>query len=360
MSSVLITGGDGYLGRQVVERYLAGSDADVILAVRASGPEELAAKSAALADLGKRVSVIPGDLADPRPFAGVDTGSITSVVHSAAITRFNVTEEDARRVNLEGTLKVLDFAARCPQLERISILSTLYATGLASGPISEVATNGAGEFANFYEWSKHECERVVLEQYGGLPWQMLRVATVISHDQSGTVRQFNAFHNTLKLYFYGMLSLLPGSPTTPLYFVDGQFAADAVFSLATSGEGGVFHISHPYESAPTLQQLIDVAFDRFECDESFRRRRVLRPVYADRDAFAIFSDGVGAFASSAVTQAVASVTPFAPQLYVHKEINTDRLSAALGNTTPALATDLVRTTCDWLARTRWGRNSDAE
>ncbi len=360
MSSVLVTGGDGYLGRQVAERYLAGSDACVILAVRASEPGDLAAKSAALAHLGRRVSVIPGDVTGLDPFAGVDVRSITGVVHSAAVTRFNVAEEDARRVNLEGTAKVLEFAARCPNLERISILSTLYSTGLTSGPIAEAPTDGVGEFANFYEWSKHECERLVLERFDSLPWQLLRVATVISHDQSGIVRQFNAFHNTLKLYFYGMLSLLPGSPTTPLYFIDGQFAADAIFSVATSKEGGVFHISHPYESAPTLQRLIDLAFDRFESDESFRRRRVLRPVYADREAFGIFSDGVGAFASSAVTQAVASVTPFAPQLYVHKEISTDRLRAVLGDATPPPATDLVRTTCDWLARTRWGRNLDEE
>ena len=250
MNTVLVTGGDGYLGRQVAERYLAGSDADVIVAVRATEPRDLAAKSAGLADLGRRVTVIPGDVTGVDPFATVDTRSITSVVHSAAVTRFNVAEDDARRVNLDGTAKVLAFASRCPNLERISILSTLYSTGLTSGPVAEVASAGVGEFANFYEWSKHECERLVLDRFDSLPWQLLRVATVISHDQSGIVRQFNAFHNTLKLYFYGMLSLLPGSPTTPLYFIDGQFAADAIFSVATSKDGGVFHISHPLRLGP--------------------------------------------------------------------------------------------------------------
>jgi nucleoside-diphosphate-sugar epimerase len=360
VSSVLVTGGDGYLGREIVQRYLAGSDSQVIVAVRAGGPAELAAKAAALAHLGARVRVIPGDVTGPDPFAGLDPRDVTSVVHSAAVTRFNVTEEDARRVNSEGTKKLLDFAARCPHLETVSILITLYSTGLTSGPIMETTNDGVPEFANFYEWSKHECERVVVEQFDSLPWQLLRVATVISHNQSGMVEQFNAFHNTLKLYFYGMLSLLPGTPSTPLYFIDGQFAADAVFSIATSKKGGVFHVSHGYESAPSLQQLIDLAFDRFECDSGFRRRRVLRPVYADRDAFAIFSQGVGAFASGAVTQAVASVTPFAPQLYTHKEVNTDRLDAVLGHLKPAPAVDLVRSACDYLTQTRWGRNPGEE
>jgi nucleoside-diphosphate-sugar epimerase len=356
LSCVVITGGDGYLGREVALRYLCSTDLEVVLAVRASHAAELAAKRASLGPLAGRVRPVAADLAGDDPLAGVDRRAVSHLVHAGAVTRFNVDRETARRVNLEGTVKVLEFAERCPRLERVSVLSTLYSGGLRPGPLPESPIDADCAFANHYEWSKHEAERAVVERFGALPWQLVRVATVISHDERGVVEQFNAFHNTLKLYYYGMLSLLPGDPCTPLYFVTGRFAADAVVSLATAAEGGVFHVSHPYEYAVTLEELIDVAFERFERDESFRRRRVLRPVYADRAAFEIFAGGVGAFAGEAVAQAVASVTPFAPQLYVHKQVATDRLRAALGEPAPPGPAELARRTCDFLVTTRWGRD----
>jgi nucleoside-diphosphate-sugar epimerase len=357
MTSLLITGGDGYLGRQIVDRYLAGSDLDILVAVRAADATELAMKTERIGQLGPRARVVPVDLTAPDPFADLDARRVTHVIHSAAVTRFNVDHDTARRVNLAGTEKLLEFAARCPNLERVSVLSTVYSSGLTPGPIREAPHDGNTEFANFYEWSKHEAERVLLGRFAQLPWQLLRVATAISHDETGLVRQFNAFHNTLKLYFYGMLSLLPGDPDTPLYLISGKFAADAIFAIASSGQDGVFHVSHSYTSALTLQQLIDKAFDCFGQDDGFRKRRVLRPVYADRESYDIYANGVGAFASPAVTQAVASMNPFAPQLYIHKELSTDRLDAALGQLTPPDTAELVNRTCAYLASTRWGREN---
>ena len=42
---------------------------------------------------------------------------------------------------------------------------------------------------------------------------------MIADDASGAVTQQNAFHNTLKLFYYGLLALMPGACDTPLYFI---------------------------------------------------------------------------------------------------------------------------------------------
>jgi hypothetical protein len=52
---------------------------------------------------------------------------------------------------------------------------------------------------------------------GELPLSVARLATVIADEERGAVTQFNAFHNTLKLFYYGPLSLMPGNPATRLY-----------------------------------------------------------------------------------------------------------------------------------------------
>ena len=74
--AVLITGAGGYLGRLVADRY------------RSSGVEVIGHGRAT------------GDLSAPDPFAGVtdaQRGQVTHVVHSGAITRFDVDRECAQR-----------------------------------------------------------------------------------------------------------------------------------------------------------------------------------------------------------------------------------------------------------------------
>ncbi len=361
MSQTLITGGDGYMGRRVAARILQGGDDEVVLHLRAADAVEFVAKKerldALLGDQAGRVRYLGGDLTDDEPFAALDPRPITTIVHTAAVTRFNVDRDTAQRVNVDGTQRVLGFAERCPGLTSMTMLSTVYSSGLVSGPIPEAPNSGAGGFANFYEWSKWEAERLVLDGHAHLPFRILRLATVIT-DDVGEVTQYNAFHNTLKLYYYGLLSLLPGLPSTPLYFVTGRFATEAVHHLATSpAASGIYHVAHRREESLALGQLIDEAFDCFETHEDFRRRRVLRPLYADAETFGLLSDGVGGFASAAVDQALSSVTPFARQLYIDKDILNDRLRAALPTYEAPEPVELVRRTCEQLVATKWGRHA---
>src|SRR5262249_28275867 len=150
------------------------------------------------------------------------------IIHTAAVTKFNVDSETAESVNIQGAEKLLKFASRCDSLETFGLLSTVYASGLKAGTIEELPLEDVS-FANHYERSKCASETKLMRDFDYLPWRILRVATVIADDHSGCVTQFNAFHNTLKLLYYGLLSLIPGNPGTPLYFVTGDFVANAVF-----------------------------------------------------------------------------------------------------------------------------------
>lgn len=332
---ILITGADGYLGSRLARRLLERTDARLVLWGRSDG-----------------------DLGDPEPFAQVDPRDIRAIVHTAAVIRFNVEREIAENVNVGGARKAMQLAARCPDLDAFLLVSSLYACGLRSGPIEEVRLDDSAGFSNHYEWSKWASEELLHSEFAGLPWKIGRVATVIADDESGTVSQQNSIHNTLKLLFFGLLSILPGDPKVTPYFVTGDFATDSLERILRDGcVRTIHHVAHTKQESATLGELLDIAFEVFERDPTFRARRLLKPLYCDAEAFDLLVEGVADCGGPIVRQALASVAPFARQLFLHKDVRNDRLARTMA---PYRAPDprrLIRNTCQRLVETRWGREA---
>ena len=359
---ILITGANGYLGTRIARRLLDQTEAKLLLWIHAADEKALAEKrvrlESGLAGPSERVRVFGGDLCAETPFASLDGENVTHVVHSAAVTRFNVEQELARAVNREGTRKLLEFARRCAKLEGFDFLSTVYSSGLRTGRIPEEPASDACGFANHYESSKWEAEGLVRERCP-VPWRIVRVCTIIADDDTGAVAQQNAFHNTLKLLYYGLLSLVPGDPGTPLYFVTAEYVAGAMLRLLERRpERAVYHASPDVAGAIGLGELIELAFERFNQAEDFRRRRVLAPLFTDLEAFELLASGVGSgIGGSIVGEAVSSVAPFARQMFVSKEIENARFLEASGSPPPGDSHALIRAVCENLVSTRWGRKA---
>ena len=348
---ILVTGAGGYLGRRLAERLLATSDASLVLWLHRD-----AATPPALARFGDRVQVSSGELGEPDAFAGVDPRELTHIVHAAAVTRFNVEAELADRVNVDGARQVFELASRCPRLEHLVQVSTVYAAGLREGEVAEAPLERAARFANHYERSKWNAEQLLLAQYPQLPATIARVATVIADDLGGPIGQQNAVHNTLRLLFHGLLSLVPGEAGTPVYFVTGQLVVDALAALVRGMQRPrVVHVSHGAAESATLGELVDVAFEVFAADSGFRARRLLKPLLVDAESFELLVSGIDGFGGDAVRQALASVAPFARQLFSAKQVQNDQLRALLPGYVAPPPGELVRRTVETLVETRWGR-----
>lgn len=356
----LITGATGYLGKRVARHCLETTDRPVVLWVRAKDEAALALRRAALeAELGAtapRLTVVGGELTDEAPFARVDASTIGTIVHSAADIRFNVDEVTAQRVNIEGSEKLLRFAQACPRLEAVALLSTAYACGLATGVIEEKRLDGKAGFANHYERSKWTSEETLYDRYDALPWRVCRVATIVADDARGTVTQQNAVHNTFKLLFYGLVSLVPGDPACPMYFVTGDFAARAVMAVLERGEArGIYHVNHTGAEAITLGALMDTAYARFMKDTDFKAKRILPPIMVDQGSFDELTGVAKTLSGEVVNQAVTSMAPFSRQLFVPKDFRNDRLAAIFDGVRGYDARALMERTIDHLVLTRWGK-----
>ncbi len=317
MKKILVTGATGYIGSRIVHSLLQQSDVEIHLVVRPTpGQDRTSALSAKWPQTNIVKHILPlTDLAELRLI------DLTQIIHIAAATRFNISEEEALQSNIRPMQALVRLAQKNNSLQQFIFASTVYSSGKEKGTIKEEALVPAA-FANFYESSKWECENLLMKS--NLNWQIQRIATVIADSPNGNVGQLNAVHNTLKLFYYGLISIIPGIAETPIYLVNGDFVVQSMLQLMSKAPNGKFyHICQPKNQNMTLGQLIDDTFAIYQSDPKFKSRRTLKPLFCDLDSFQKLAKGVQGFQSGILSQAIGSISPFGEQLFIEKDILVD-------------------------------------
>jgi dTDP-4-dehydrorhamnose reductase len=208
---VLLTGATGFIGMELLARYLERTDRRVYALVR--GADERAAArrmERTLCSLfgaehpyAERVVTVRGDLA--RPGLGLrDDGAwlaqqISEIVHGGASVSFELDLEGSRAINVEGTRRVLELSERCHArggLRRLSHISTAYVAGDHAGCFSEDELDVGQSFRNAYEQSKFEAERLVVDARARMPITVLRPSIVVGERDSGWTTSFNVQFTT--------------------------------------------------------------------------------------------------------------------------------------------------------------------
>lgn len=361
MTKILLTGATGYIGHKLLARLLQDRSENLLIPVRASSAEEFQKRCEWVlkglpADLRPRIEFLHSDL-DSLPKALLPyQADLAVIIHNAAKTAFNVDEVTANSVNRDASVALLDFASTCPRLENFTYVSTLYASGMTAGPIREEFFP-APAFANHYERSKWEVEEALRTRYTHLPWRIARVATVIADGAEGMVVQQNAIHNTLKLFYYGLISLLPGKTDTPIHLVDGDFTAAALATVISKGRSqGIYHVCYDQAGSIALGRFIDIAFEEFNQDENFKSRRLLKPLFTDEKSFDTLVTNIKGFGGTVLNQGLSSISPFGRQLFIKKEVSNSALQELLSAYQTPPTEDIVRKTCRYLAQTKFAKN----
>jgi long-chain acyl-CoA synthetase len=308
---MLVTGGAGSAGARILERLLATS----------AMPETLVVTHDAPVSPHPNAVPIAGDVTHEGlgldPAVGADVAArTTAILHMAADTRFGAPLETLRRVNADGTRRVLAFARRCRRLERIVALSTVYVAGRRRGRILEEDLEHDAGFVNDYERSKYEAERLLREAMRDLPVSVVRLSTIVGDGRDGSVGRPGAIHHALRFYYQSLAPMLPGEPSSRVDLIDLDYAAAAVAACVGDAfrPAATWHVCAGDE-APALDALLD---DTLECFLRFRpawrRRAIEKPAIVPLETFERFARSVEELQDSALSRSVALVRPFAPQL----------------------------------------------
>ncbi len=257
---VLLTGATGFIGMQVLARYLERTTRPVYVLVRGRDRREASARlELTLSRLygpvhpfAGRAIAVRGDITRPALGLGPKVDDlaerVSEIVHGAASVSFSLGLHESRAINVSGTRTVLRFAERCQMrggLRRMSYVSTAFVCGEHDGCFSEDDLCVGQSFRNPYERSKFEAERMVGSARERVPVTVLRPSIVVGERESGFTTSFNVLYWPLRALAGGAYSALPARADTPVDVVPVDYVADAIFALtgAREAEGTTFNLT---------------------------------------------------------------------------------------------------------------------
>jgi len=300
--TLLITGATGLLGSYLV-RDLLLDGRRLAVVVRRDRKRPAAARVEQIVahweeTLGKRLTrptVLEGDLA--RPLCGLDPQALRWVaehcdelLNNAASLTFRGTDRDQEPwlTNVTGTREILA-VARESGIRHLHHVSTAYVCGLRTGLVREDDLDAGQEFANDYERTKVEGERLVraaTRAAGGFldTATVYRPSIIVGDSRTGWTSTYHGLFAALRLGHTLLSRVTKGTTSGPallgLIGVAGQDTKNfvpvdwvsAVIAHAVqtpSSRGPTYHLTHPEPlSMDMVGRLIQQAVEAYSPDAS--------------------------------------------------------------------------------------------
>jgi thioester reductase-like protein len=277
--TILLTGATGFLGMELLARLIERGESSLICLVRAAdaaaAQERLEATIARLWDdppaVARTVRAVPGDVtADGLGLSAADrdqiTGEVSAIVHCAAAISFDQTLEQARAVNTEGTLRVIELSreiAAAGRLRRHVHVSTAYVAGVHKGLFKETDLDLGQEFRNTYEHSKFDAEMALASVADELPLVIARPSIIVGDSRSGWTSAFNVIYWPMRAFSRGLMDEVVIDPYAVSDIVPIDYVGDGLLALLDNEEirGTVALVAGA--AAPTNAELIELACRQF-------------------------------------------------------------------------------------------------
>jgi thioester reductase-like protein len=355
---ILLTGATGFVGMELLARYLQRGDRNVITLVRSDSHEGARARIDGVLDnlfgddaptYRPRVHAVAADMTAPG--LGLTEAERTAlaertnkIVHSAASVSFTLPLAEARAINLEGTRRMLELAelARAHGgLQCYAHISTAFVAGNHPGAFAECDADVGQTFHNSYEQSKFEAEQLIRSQ--DVPYTILRPSIVVGDRNNGWTSAFNVLYWPLRAFARGLFTAVPAIPSAPVDVVSVDYVADAAYQLCETscGNGATYHLTAG-EDASTIAELAGLA------SRYFRRPvpRVVPPA-----EFATMTLGA---AERKALEAGSEYFPYFCMEGTFDDRETRKRLEPDGITTAPLR-DYVDRLLDFATRARWGK-----
>lgn len=207
---ILLTGSSGVVGSAVRER-LGGREVISLRYRRSAG----GAGTELAGDITRERLGLSGD--DYRQTCR----DVDVVVHSAATVTMAGRPEDYKRINVEGTRRVVRFAEDAEaSLIHVSTAFVRHAT--SAGPLT-------------YAASKQRAEEVV--HASSVRAVVVRPSIVAGHSASGRIASEQGFHQVMASLLQGPVRIVPGNESTLVDFVPQDYVGDVIARLVSEPEG---------------------------------------------------------------------------------------------------------------------------
>lgn len=327
---IFITGSTGTLGKELVDLFFTKTDAKLYMLVHKTTPSLDSRYK-------RRIVMLRGDITKKN--LGLShsqikklSSQVTHIIHSAAITKFNLPLKGARLVNSSGTRHVLKLAIKLPYLIQFAFISSVYVSGKQTGTIYETVSSQAPIFVNSYEQSKYEAEKLILKYQNQIPISIYRLSTIIGHSKTGVVSHFTAPHQAFRMMYLGLASMVPGSPGFKVDLIPSDYAGEVVFWLFIKHfqPSKIFHITSTPSKSFNLQSVIDNTFDNFSrLDKNWLKKNYPQPSIVTVNTFDLFTETAHEANNPLIFNALTALRFFAPQLGFPKDFDKTNLIMSL-------------------------------
>ncbi|MFP4597391.1 MAG: SDR family oxidoreductase [Persicimonas sp.] len=257
---ILLTGFPGFLAENLLARLVElQPEATFYLLIqskfRQKAEQSLGRLERDHPSLEGRCELVEGDITDR--FLGVGeqryhelADTIETVWHLAAIYDLAVPEQLAYRVNVTGTIHVLDFCEACSEFRRLNYISTCYVSGEREGMIYEDELDEGQGHKNHYESTKFWAEVEVQRRSHQIPTVILRPGIVVGDSRTGETAKYDGPYYLMKLLrrvpdWLPMVNVGKGETVVNLVPVDFVCDAMSFLGLKEGIEGQVFHLADP-------------------------------------------------------------------------------------------------------------------
>lgn len=248
--TLFITGGTGFLGKELLKLYLA-EPIDIFLLTQEKflpGIEAFLKERQPVAS----VRLLSGDIT--RADLGLGHGDLEEVrektmiaLHLAAAYHLALDRKTGKLVNVEGTRRVVDLLSSCRHLDRFGYLSTTAISGTHAGLFSENDFDVGQRFKNFYEETKFEAEKIVREAMGQIPTTIFRPTIIVGNSRTGEMEKIDGPYYAIRMISRKLHVILQRAPEVKCHIEPVDFVATAIHAIMNNRRaiGKTVHIADP-------------------------------------------------------------------------------------------------------------------
>lgn len=274
METLLITGASGFIGKNLLKKYLSREITLYLLTEHPFIPS-----LQRFVDSCKpkaRVYLVVGDITKPDlGLSSTEKDEVlqktTKVLHLAAAYSLTLPRSIGWKVNVEGTENLLHFMEKMPRLERLGYLSTTAISGDHRGFFGENDFDVGQKFKNYYEETKFEAEKKVREKMNRFPTTIFRPTIVVGDSRTGEMEKIDGPYYGFVMISRKLHVVLQKAPDVKCHLEPVDFVVNAIAALMEEprATGQTVHLADP--NPLNYDEFFDLVCERWRTFKPFLR-----------------------------------------------------------------------------------------